>query len=73
MLNFRIFSDMNIRPMSRTIEYKGKIFITYFVDAQLALITSKIRLGILTTIFRSWTEGIFSRASKIAFQGSEIA
>ena len=33
----------------------------------------KIQLGILSTSFWSWTEGIFSHVSKIAFFSSEIA
>ena len=37
--------------MSRTIEYKCKFFIQYFIDLALALITSKIQLGILSTNF----------------------
>ena len=56
-----------IRPISRTVGYKGKFFISYFVDPPLDLITSKIQLGILSTSFWSWTEGIPRHASKIAF------
>ena len=50
---------MNLILISRTKEYNGKFLIWYFVDPLLALITSKIRLGILSTSFWSWTEGIF--------------
>ena len=58
--------------MSRTIEYKGKFFIEYFVDPPVALITSKIWLGILSTSFWRWSEGIFPHASKIALSTSFI-
>ena len=75
MLNFKILFcfDINIRPLSGTIEYKGKFFVWYFLDLPLALITSKIQLAILSTSFWSWTEGIFSHTSKIVFMSSEIA
>ena len=53
--------------MSRTIEYKGKIFIQYFVDLPLVSITSTIRLGILSTSFWSWTDGIFSISLRLRF------
>ena len=49
MLKFNF--DINIRQMSSTIEYKGKSFIEYFGDPPFALITTKIRLGILSTSF----------------------
>ena len=56
--------------MSRTIEYKSKFFIYYFVDPPLALITFKFWQGILSTSFFSLTKVIFP---KIAFLSSEIA
>ena len=58
---------MNIRPMRRTIEIKGKYFIWYFVNPPLAMITSKIRLGMLSTSFWSWTEGIFPKRLRFCF------
>ena len=53
--------------MSRTIECEGKFFIWYFVDPPLTLITSKIRLGLLSTSFWSWTVGIFPMCLRLRF------
>ena len=44
-----------------------QFFIQYFVDQPLALISSKIRLGILSTSFLSWTEGIFHMRLRLLF------
>ena len=67
MLNLKILFWNKIRPMSRTIEYKGTFFIKYFVDPLLVLITSKIRLGILSTSFWCWTKVIFPMRLRLLF------
>ena len=54
--------------MSRTIEYKGKVFIWYFVEPLLALITLNIRLGILSISFWCWTEGFFPCVKDCVFE-----
>ena len=51
MLNLKKKFDIKVKPMSRTTEYIGNFFIQYSVDPPLVLITSKIRLGILSTSF----------------------
>ena len=66
MLRIKIFFWHKYK-MSRIIEYKGKFLIQYFLDLLFALITSKIRLGILSTSFWSLTEGIFPMRLRLRF------
>ena len=51
MLNSKILFCHKYKTMSRTIQYKGQFFILYIVHPPLALISSKTRLGILSTSF----------------------
>ena len=72
MLNFEILFWRKYKTMSRTIEYKCNSFIQYFVDPPLALITLKIRLGLLSTNFWSWTEGIFPMSLRLPFRVQKL-